>query len=237
MGLTSRTPTEAAPPDPAPGAVAVAGTAGAARARAADGPEGGGDPRPLTGEPLCLDLLNTRWHDRHGHHDLLAGTDGLARWLAGSRAAHRYRDGDLRADAATLAVARQARSALAVVAGRRPPDPPDPAALDAFNRLLEPGRIRRLLTPAGPVERTDVADPARLLGWLAAADYLTLLAGDPGRIRTCADPSCGLYFLDTSRNGSRRWCAGAGTGCGNRAKAARHYARRTRSAPLPHPSA
>ena len=29
------------------------------------------DPRPLTDEPLSIDLLNTRWIDAEGPHDLL----------------------------------------------------------------------------------------------------------------------------------------------------------------------
>ncbi|CAM5684171.1 hypothetical protein SAVIM338S_07428 [Streptomyces avidinii] len=185
------------------------------------------DPRPLTGEPLSLDLLNTRWRDRHGSHDLLCSVTGLALWLAGSRAAESYGRGELRSDRATLAAARAARSALAGVVAR-------PAAgqnaLDAFNRLLDAGRPRRLLTAAGPVERLETADPAGLLGYLVAADYLRLLAGAPDRVRACANPSCGLRFHDVSRNGTRRWCTS--TGCGNRAKAARHYARRTARGPV-----
>ncbi|MET9464305.1 CGNR zinc finger domain-containing protein [Streptomyces sp. NPDC006544] len=184
------------------------------------------DPRPLTGEPFSLDLLNTRWHDRHGSHDLLCSVTGLALWLARSRAAESYGRGELRADRATLAAARAARSVLAGVVGR---PAAGPAALDAFNRLLEAGRTRRLLTEAGPVERLEIADPAGLLGYLAAADYLRLLAAAPDRVRRCADPSCGLRFHDVSRNGTRRWCTS--TGCGNRAKAARHYARRTAGGP------
>lgn len=180
------------------------------------------DPRPLTGEPLSLDLLNTHWHDRYGRHDLLDSTAGLACWLAGSRVAAVYAGGELCADRATLAAARAARSALAGVAGRADAGP---GALDAFNRLLDAGRIRRLLTAGGPVERLEAPDSGRLLGYLAAADYLRLLSTAGDRVRSCANPSCGLRFHDVSRNGTRRWCTS--TGCGNRAKAARHYARRT----------
>lgn len=180
------------------------------------------DPRRLTGEPLSLDLLNTRWHDRYGRYDLLDSTAGLACWLAGSRVAAAYAGGELRADRPTLAAARAARSALAGVAGRADAGP---GALDTFNRLLDAGRIRRLLTAAGPVERLEVPDSGHRLGYLAAADYLRLLGTAGERVRSCANPSCGLWFQDVSRNGTRRWCTGAG--CGNRAKAARHYARRT----------
>ena len=55
-----------------------------------------------------------------------------------------------------------------------------------------------------------------------------LVDDDLPRVRRCAEPRCARVFLDTSRNGTRRWCD-MGT-CGNRAKAARHRAR-TRSAP------
>lgn len=187
------------------------------------------DPRPLTGEPLSLDLLNTLWHDRYGRYDLLDSTAGLACWLSGSRVAAAYAGGELRADRTTLAAARAARSAVAGVAGGAGRADVGPGALDAFNRLLDAGRIRRLLTAAGPVERLEAADPGRLLGYLVAADYLRLLSTAGDRLRSCANPTCGLRFHDVSRNGTRRWCTS--TGCGNRAKAARHYARRTASAP------
>jgi len=44
------------------------------------------------------------------------------------------------------------------------------------------------------------------------------------RVRECADDrGCGYLFMDTSRNRSRKWCDMRG--CGNRAKAQRHYRR------------
>jgi predicted RNA-binding Zn ribbon-like protein len=73
-----------------------------------------------------------------------------------------------------------------------------------------------------------VADPARQAGWLAAVNYAELLAKDASRIRRCAHAQCVLHFYDTSPKRSRRWCSMAG--CGNRAKAARHYARSKRAA-------
>ena len=51
---------------------------------------------------------------------------------------------------------------------------------------------------------------------------LHLLAESAGRIKQCAHPHCVLWFYDTSKNGTRRWHSM--TTCGNRAKAARHYA-------------
>jgi len=100
-------------------------------------------------------------------------------------------------------------------------EPSDSATLNA---VLARGRVRRVLTPAGPQERVEVDDPAHLPAWTAANGYLDLLGREPARIRRCASPDCVLHFYDTSRNGTRRWCSMAG--CGNRAKAARHAARR-----------
>jgi len=56
----------------------------------------------------------------------------------------------------------------------------------------------------------------------SAADVL--VNGELGRVRECADARCHRVFLDTTKNGLRRWCD-MGT-CGNRAKAARHRAKR-----------
>jgi len=56
----------------------------------------------------------------------------------------------------------------------------------------------------------------------SAAELLT--SGPLERVRECpGDDTCGWLFLDTSRNGSRRWCDMRT--CGNRAKARRYYRR------------
>ncbi|MEU9160147.1 CGNR zinc finger domain-containing protein [Streptomyces sp. NPDC048424] len=178
------------------------------------------DPRPLTGEPVSLDLLNTRWVTDGEPQDLFAGAAGLTRvqglavWLESTGLAERFR-----ADAATLVHLLTAREALA----RAVADPADESARALVDAVLEHGRIRATLTAGGPGERTEFDDPTWGPAWTAARDYLELLAGTPGRIRSCASETCVLHFHDTSRNGTRRWCSMAA--CGNRAKASRHYAR------------
>ncbi|MER5882204.1 CGNR zinc finger domain-containing protein [Streptomyces sp. NPDC001941] len=172
------------------------------------------DPRPLLGEPVSLDLLNTRWNHEGVREDLLSGTEGLGVWLAANGL-----DGRFDADAATLRHTLAAREAL-LAAVRRPGDPITSAALDA---VLEHGRIRATLDARGPGERAEFTDPSWGPGWTAARDYLDLLRTAPDRIRACAHEACVLHFFDTSRNGTRRWCSMAA--CGNRAKASRHYAR------------
>ncbi|MFE7551811.1 CGNR zinc finger domain-containing protein [Streptomyces gardneri] len=172
------------------------------------------DPRPLTGEPVSLDLLNTRWNVEGVRQDLLTDVDGLTAWLTANGL-----EGRFAADAGTLRHTLTARDALRALVD----SPGDPAATARVDAVLGHGRIRATLTTEGPGEEAEFADPSWGPGWTAARDYLDLLRTAPDRIRACAHEACILHFFDTSRNGTRRWCSMAV--CGNRAKASRHYAR------------
>jgi len=169
------------------------------------------DPRPLTGEPVSLDLLNTRWMHEGAVRDLLTDTEGLAVWLAANGL-------DFPAEDAVLRHIHQARDALKEAVDGSPEE--GAARLDA---VLAHGRVRLRLTTQGPGETAEFGDPSWGPAWLAARNYLELLGTAPDRIRHCAHDACILHFFDTSRNGTRRWCSMAA--CGNRAKASRHYAR------------
>ncbi|PRH80752.1 hypothetical protein C6N75_02330 [Streptomyces solincola] len=188
-------------------------------------PTPGADPRPLTDEPLGIDLLNTRWIDTAGHHDLLDSLDGLATWLAAPLVRQALGDLSATADHDTLERLLQARTALdkAVVNPRNP----EPDAVEALNAVLAHGRRGHVLRFDGPDTFVDVRAPSWLPAWRAAEDYLRLLAERPERIRPCGNPECVLHFYDVSKNGTRRWCSMAG--CGNRVKAQRHYARRKKA--------
>jgi len=74
----------------------------------------------------------------------------------------------------------------------------------------------------GSMEFDQILWPVtRSAGELLISDKLT-------RVRQCADDrGCGYLFVDTSRNGSRRWCSMES--CGNRAKAHRHYQRQQKA--------
>jgi len=168
------------------------------------------DPRPLTTEPLSLDLLNTEWIQDGERRDLLAEPDGVAIWLG--TAGH----ADAPADAAALAALIDARAAIRTAIVQ-----PDDAA--ALNAVLDHGRVREQLGPAGPERSLDVDTEQWRVPWLAAQNLLELLRAGPDRIRRCAGHGCVLYFYDASRSGRRQWCSMAA--CGNRAKARRHYER------------
>ncbi|WP_433334411.1 CGNR zinc finger domain-containing protein [Spirillospora sp. CA-294931] len=169
--------------------------------------------RPLTGEPLALDLVNTRWPDGGHVHDLFDDPAAFAEWLAGHGLdvppGTGYREPLLRTRAALR-------------------DYLDTGAADGVNAVLEHGRV--LLTVTG--ERVELDDENWRPAWEVARALVDLLGGaPPDRVRRCAGDACVLWFLDTSRNGRRRWCSM--TGCGNRAKARAHYAREKNSGESP----
>jgi predicted RNA-binding Zn ribbon-like protein len=171
------------------------------------------DPRPLTGEPLALDLLNTVWIADGTRRDLLAEPGGAEAWLRTAGQA------GTPADPAALVEARAAIGAAIADRG-------DAAALNA---VLAHGHFAERLGPDGP-ERTLVVDAGRWrVPWLAAQNLLELLRAGPDRIRRCAGRDCVLHFYDASRGGRRQWCSMAA--CGNRAKARRHYERARRADP------
>ena len=175
--------------------------------------------RPLTGEPLGLDLVDTQWVDRGQACDLFDEPGGTASWLR----EHALDTAGSGADVAAVEAAlRETRLAL-----RRALERADEGADDALNAVLARGAVHRWVRRGVVGDRVDVPDEWRP-AWCAAASYLELLRDRPERIRRCAHPACVLYFYDTSRNGTRRWCSM--TGCGSRAKASRHYSR-TRGAP------
>lgn len=191
------------------------------------------------GGNLALDFANTAGMHEPLNDEHLVSYEALAAWAhaAGvldesvARAlAARARERPDEA-AAALAGARRLRHAiyrLAVVAlAGRPAPKPDTEALDsalavAFARLrVVPGEVGLAWRWLGSAE--ELSSPL----WPVALSAARLFSsGDRlDRLRECGGERCQWLFLDTSRNGSRRWCSMAA--CGNRAKAKRHY-RRTR---------
>ena len=177
----------------------------------------------LVGNALCLDFANTVNNRQDPDRDWLAEPDGLRRWAEhvglGPMAGRRSRSD-------TVAAARALREAVfrtfrAVAGGERPAA----ADLDVITATCAEGVKAARLVPGRPAYELDWAQPTtdRQVLWAVADSAMELLRRGPlDRIGEC--PSCGWLFLDTSRNGRRRWCSMAM--CGNRVKSARHYASR-----------
>ncbi|MBD2100425.1 CGNR zinc finger domain-containing protein [Leptolyngbya sp. FACHB-261] len=175
--------------------------------------------RPLTGEPLALDLLNTEWLESGLRQDLLSTAVGTTAWLE----EHSLQQDEL-VETVRLRLI-ETRAAIRKVLE----SPSDIAARNALNVVLAQGRVLEQLGKDGPETIPEVPSSWRV-AWLAAQNLLGLLRTAPGRIRTCDHPDCILYFFDTSKNGTRRWCDMKT--CGNRSKAKRHYQQHSNK-PLP----
>ncbi len=196
----------------------------------------------LDGGHPALDFTNTvegRGTDRE--HDWLAEPADLAAWGHRAGLLSSGQVGELErslaaapeAAARLLAAARQLREALFRLfrALMRREDPPS-GDLRLFNDHLRRALAADSLLaprPGGPgtywLDFSDGGDPAGrfLISLLRQAAEL-LATVDPGRLKICSTPDCGWLFIDTSRNGSRRWCDMAS--CGNRAKVKRFYQQR-----------
>lgn len=197
----------------------------------------------LSGGALGLDFANT-WSDRgRPETDGLQGYAGLLAFVRQAGAATEEEAARLaaraerepRAAAAAWARALDLREGLyrlfSAAAAERPPAGED---LALVNAALPEALARLRLAPRGggfgwAWEAPEAGSPEPPLDaplWpilRSAAELLT--ADDLQRVRECAAPSCTWLFLDRSRNRSRRWCSMET--CGNRAKAHRHYQRRS----------
>lgn len=159
-------------------------------------------PAPRPGQGSTVDLLNTRWADRGGvHDDLVDGPPAL----------------------------RDLRDALRVLAADRTGDPRPVAAghAERLHDALTTLNDAAALAPSWPTLVggelawvTGAGDEDREVGW-AAAEAVRFFASQP-ELRACLAPGCVLYFVKDHPR--RAWCS---TACGNRERAARHYARRT----------
>jgi predicted RNA-binding Zn ribbon-like protein len=191
----------------------------------------------VAGDP-ALDFVNTVAGHRAGeaqdrletYGDLLewARSDGLvaapvARDLAEAAQA------DPQAAADVLAHAKSLRESLhglfdALEFGR----PPEADHLSALNQAIGAAMAHAEVGPAeeGFAWRWSNAGAhldAPLWPVAKAAGEL-LASGGYGRMKQCANDTCGWLFLDLSKNRSRRWCDMRG--CGNRTKVRRHRAKR-----------
>lgn len=201
-----------------------------------------GEPPPtfdLSGGALGLDFANT-WSDRgrpetdglRGYADLLAfarQAGSLDEGEAARLAARSEREPG--AAAAAFGRALDLREALyrlfsAAAAGR----PPAAGDLALVNAALPEALARLRLEPRGSgfgwAWEEKAAEPLDAPLWPVLRSAAELLTSEElPRVRECAATSCTWLFVDRSRNRSRRWCSMET--CGNRAKAHRHYRRRS----------
>ena len=112
---------------------------------------------------------------------------------------------------------------LSTVRGRSP----DESALRALNRFLSEARaVDQIAWHKRSFVRSfrDVTErPDGPLRQVVDAAVGLITSSDMDNVRECSEKTCRWFFLDRSKNHSRRWCDMQL--CGNRSKAKRFYAR------------
>ena len=103
---------------------------------------------------------------------------------------------------------------------------PEPAVVESINRAGSAVPLKLVIDQSGSARLGSVSSsPVDVaMGAVLDAVHEVVRLGLWGRLRICANPSCGWVFFDRSRNRSKVWCEMAE--CGNRAKARRYRARR-----------
>jgi predicted RNA-binding Zn ribbon-like protein len=189
----------------------------------------------FVGGQLSLDFVNSVVPAHDGAADALADFSRLVSWLqqagalASAEAKAALASWERRPEAKQVVEhARRLRGALrAMVERLARGKPAGQAALDEINRVLaqEAGYSQLARDGDGYALRFQPArrEALHLLAPIARAAAELLCDGDPERIRQCGNPVCGLYYYDTSKNRTRRWCSMAV--CGNRMKASAFYHR------------
>ena len=95
------------------------------------------------------------------------------------------------------------------------------------SEAVEAARVTRLRSEKGQVKRVIDADAAgtATVRYRLVEGVIALLTSERlARVSRC--PSCGWFFLDTTKNRSRRWCSMAM--CGSAVKARNYYWRTKR---------
>lgn len=184
---------------------------------------------------LSLDFINTQIIENGAPKDLLADFTDFAAWAAATNLLEKSEAEKLVADwnerDETEAAFTQAlnfrkvlRGMFADLAGGKTVRK---VAVEAINREIQnqSGAIEIRQTENGfeKLFRADFREPRQLLAPIAESAADLLCYGNPVYLKKCESRGCILYFYDTTKNHSRRWCTMAG--CGNRAKAAAFYQR------------
>ena len=178
-------------------------------------------PGPLA---LVQAFVNTVAEEGHFRWEAIGDTGSLSSWLEGRG----LLAGGESVGEADVARAKEVRAALRSLLAANNGRGADPAAIRALNLAAERARLtvrfgadgRATLEPgAGGVDGA--------LGRVLAAVHAGMEEGTWGRLKSCANATCGWAFYDRSKNRSGRWCSMEV--CGNRTKT-RAYRRRRQGA-------
>ena len=199
------------------------------------------DQHRLFGGRLCLDFVNTI-EPRVGptRHDYLHNFADLVAWelhagvLSQEQASELLQKRGQPSQEAEDIFARalELREALyRIFMNSMKQCAPNDADMGCLNQLIGRRQVRASGQGFTWDWRRDTDALEYLLWPLADSAAELLTSRERSRVKACpASDGCGWLFVDTSKNGSRRYCNMAG--CGNRARFRRYYARKRDQSPL-----
>jgi predicted RNA-binding Zn ribbon-like protein len=191
----------------------------------------------LLGGATCLDFANTVDWRKGEPRELLSSFNDLVDWARQAREVTDSEARELLSEAALdpgrgEALLRRAvalrEAVYRVFKAHADGASPREDDLELLNRELADAHSHTRLAWEGDGYALRLQNAPEKIIWSVAHSAAQLLTGPHlGRVKECGDPRCGWLFLDTSRNGTRRWCSMSD--CGNRNKARAHYRRRQTS--------
>lgn len=184
------------------------------------------------GGRLWLDAVNSEFMSDGQRVDGWSGAEALESWLR--EAGERHEEARALREFSHLsgALLEQAKSLRAALRLACTSAQAGGVALEAALQINEALRHRGVVLQVearegegGWREREILSGEAEDALWLVARSAARSWArGELARLKPCANSNCILWFLDTSKNNTRRWCSM--DGCGNRHKAATHHQKR-----------
>lgn len=180
----------------------------------------------LVGGHLALDFVNTDvFVGGDPATDILRSADEFRAWLSSTGSGGQLTDRSLGSERSLLQDADALRAALrsifeTLAAGGRVDPEPLAVLRDSYAEAVRGATLA--IEDHRLIWRSDGSAARDALGDIARGAVDLLRDGSAERIKAC--PGCGFVFLDTTKNGSRRWCAMED--CGTQEKMRRYVTKR-----------
>ncbi|HLZ57298.1 MAG TPA: ABATE domain-containing protein [Ktedonosporobacter sp.] len=189
------------------------------------------EPFLFRGENLALDLVNTEVIKRGKQIDLLTTPQDVAHWWQAACRHHPEFDkvrteneNTTNYDMALFKDLKSLRTALrAIFSALVTQEVPDKKDVSILNAVLRTGYSALDLTEQGdllPCYHTTDAGKGLVLLPIALSALRLIRSGDRKRLHHCENGNCILFFYDTTKSATRRWCS---LGCMDRARSAQRY--------------
>ena len=195
--------------------------------------QNGEAPWLRVGGALWLDAVNTVIRENGAPVELWPDFASLLAWTRafealGEAVTRDWENWDNERQSNALSEAREVRATLRQLCDQLETGAPSPALVERLNAWIGAVAMRRELRwndESAHWHEAPLSNDASALWFVIASSAGEYMAA-PNRppLRRCGADGCVLWFLDLTKNRSRRWCSMET--CGNRHKVARHYQRR-----------